>query len=76
MSVENLASRQMAIYLIGAAVMRQLQDAPRDPDTCREISAVGRWVEFWLTGEELQAVTDGTGLLFGDALEEALRCLP
>ena len=72
MSTKRLTPKEKARYLIGVAVMRQIEEAPRDPDTVVEIDAVGRWIEHWLTPDELAAVMEATGLIFDDDLAEEL----
>lgn len=46
MSLKRLTDDERAIYLLGAAAIRQLHHAPRDPDTQREIEIFSRWVEY------------------------------
>jgi len=41
--------------------MRQLEHAPRDPETVREIEAVARWITHWLMPEESHHVMCHTG---------------
>jgi hypothetical protein len=72
MSTKRLTPKEKARYLIGVAVMRQIEEAPRDPDTVAEIDAVGRWLEHWLTPDELAAVMEATGLIFDDDLADEL----
>jgi hypothetical protein len=64
--------RKKARYLIGLAVTRQIEYAPRDPDTVAEIAAVCRWIEHWLTPDELIAVMEETGLIFDHDLADEL----
>jgi hypothetical protein len=45
----------------GQAVLRQLEEAPGDPDAVREIAAVSHWIEHWLTTEEYVHVMTHTG---------------
>ncbi|MGA3310363.1 MAG: hypothetical protein ABSD08_17395 [Xanthobacteraceae bacterium] len=66
MSIKRLNIDERARYLIGVAVMRQILEAPRDPATVAEIDTVCRWIEHWLTAEELGAVSLGTGMIFDD----------
>jgi hypothetical protein len=76
MSIKRLTAEEKALYLIGKAVWRQFREAPRDPDTTREVVAVGNWIEHWLTAEELDAVTAGTGMIFDEDLADELRGPP
>jgi hypothetical protein len=39
MSVKRLTGEERAAYLMGLAVQRQLEHAPRDPDPRKEIDA-------------------------------------
>jgi hypothetical protein len=64
MSTKRFNTEQKAHYLIGVAVMRQFANAPLDPETRREISAVLRWIEHWLSPEELRSVSAVTGVTF------------
>ncbi len=73
MSIKRLNIDERARYLIGVAVMRQILEAPRDPATQQEISAIMLWIEHWLTTEELEAVSIGTGIVFDELLDDALR---
>ncbi len=41
MSIKRLSAEEKALYLIGKAVWNQFREVPRDPDTTREIVAVG-----------------------------------
>ena len=68
MSLKRLTPDERATYLLGLAVRRQLEEAPRDPDpdTVREIAAVCRWLEHWLNEWELLLIAQGTGPRFGD----------
>jgi hypothetical protein len=68
MSLKRLTPEERATYLLGLAVRRQLEEAPRnpDPDTVREIAAVCRWLEHWLNEWELLLIAQGTGPCFGD----------
>ena len=59
---------ERAAYYIGLAVLRQLEHAPRDPDTDREIDAVSRWIEHWLTPDEYVHVVTTTGYDFAEEL--------
>jgi len=70
MSTRRLNASELATYLIGEAVMRQLRHAPRDPDTRREIDAVGRWVFHWLTREEYGHVVCNTFYILDPAEAE------
>jgi hypothetical protein len=67
---------ERAAYYIGLAVLRQLEHAPRDPDTQREIDAVARWMEHWLTGDEYVHVAVTTGYDFGELLTRDLPPVP
>jgi hypothetical protein len=74
MSLKRLTGDELAVYYIGQAIMRQLERAPRDPETVREIEAVGRWITHWLTPDEYHHVMTNTGWIFdpeeADAEEE------
>ena len=72
MSLKRLTADERAIYLLGEAVIRQLRGAPRDPATQREIEMFSRWVEHWLTADELFHVVTNTGFLFGEYEHEML----
>jgi hypothetical protein len=49
MSLSRMNQKERARYFIGQAILRQLDQSPRDPDTIREIAAASRWIEHWLT---------------------------
>ena len=66
MSLKHLTPDERATYLLGLAVRRQLDEAPRDPDTVREIDAVSRWIDHWLNDWELLLIEQQTGHYFGD----------
>jgi hypothetical protein len=72
MSLKHLTPDERATYLLGLAVRRELEEAPRDPDpeTVREIAAVCRWLEHWLNERELLLIAQGTGPCFGDEGDE------
>lgn len=70
MSLSRMNQKERAAYYIGLAVLRQLKHAPRDPDTVREIEAVSRWMEHWLTGEEYIHVATATGYDFAGYFAE------
>jgi hypothetical protein len=72
LSLRHLTPDERATYLLGLAVRRQLEEAPRDPDpdTVREIAAVCRWLEHWLNEWELLLIAQGTGHYFGDEGDE------
>ncbi|MGO9237962.1 MAG: hypothetical protein ACLP4V_29185 [Methylocella sp.] len=48
--------------------MRRIEKSERDPATIADIRALRDWIEAWLPDDELDAVTFGAGLIFGDAL--------
>jgi hypothetical protein len=73
MSIKRLNDEERAAYLIGYAVMRQFEEAPPDPDTISEINAVLRWLEHWLTHEELDHVSLMTGCVFDEDLIDLLE---
>jgi hypothetical protein len=73
MSIKRLNDEERAAYLIGHAVMRQFEEAPPDPDTISEINAVLRWLEHWLTHEELDHVSLMTGFVFDQELIDLLE---
>jgi hypothetical protein len=66
MSLKRLTPDEWATYLLGLAVRRQFEEAPRDPDIVREIAAVARWMEHWLTWGELMIIEQETGFHAGD----------
>ncbi len=66
LSLKSLTPDERATYLLGLAVRRQLDQAPRDPDTVREIDAVSRWIDHWLSEGELLLIEQETGHYFGD----------
>ena len=68
MSLSRMNQEERAAYYIGLAVLRQLEQAPRDPDTAREIDAVSRWIEHWLTADEYAHVVEMTGYDFAEEL--------
>ena len=72
MGLKHLTPDERATYLLGLAVRRELEEAPRDPDpeTVREIAAVCRWLEHWLNEWELLLIAQGTGHYFGDEGDE------
>lgn len=72
MSWKRMNVDEKSRYLIGLAVMRQIEHAPRDPETMREIAAVMRWVAHWLTPDELHYATIHTGVIFDDEIAEEL----
>ncbi len=76
MSIKRLTAEEKARYLIGVAVVRQFREAPPDPETVKEVAAVSRWIEHWLTREELADVMIGTGLIFDEELADQLRGSP
>ncbi|RTL85745.1 MAG: hypothetical protein EKK29_11220 [Hyphomicrobiales bacterium] len=84
MSLKSLTPDERATYLLGLAVRRQLDEAPRDPDTVREIDAVSRWIDHWLGEEELLLIEQETGHYFGDEGDNGpvfvenrpIRCAP
>jgi hypothetical protein len=73
MSIKRLTIDERARYLIGEAVMRRIQKSERDPAAMSDIRALCNWIETWLTADELDAVTRGTGLIFDDELAKALQ---
>ena len=48
--------------------MRRIEKSERDPATIADIRALRDWIEAGLPDDELDAVTFGAGLIFGDAL--------
>jgi hypothetical protein len=72
LSLKHLTPDERATYLLGLAVRRELEEAPRDPDpeTVREIAAVCRWLEHWLNEWELLLIAQGTGHYFGGEGDE------
>lgn len=70
MSIKRLNAEERAVYLIGLAIMRQIRDETRDPDTIKELNVVYRWLEHWLTDDELCHITKMTGILFDHDLDE------
>jgi hypothetical protein len=64
MSLKRMNADERASYFLGQAVLRQLEHAPRDPDTIREIDAISRWIEHWLTDDEYHHVLTTTGYSF------------
>jgi len=73
MSTKRLNIEERARYLIGEAVMRRIQKSERDPATIADIRALCNWIEAWLTDDELDAVTFGTGLIFDDDFFKELQ---
>ena len=73
MSIKRLNDEERAAYLIGYAVMRQFEEAPPDPDTISEINAVLRWLEHWLTHEQLDHVSLMTDFVFDEDLIDLLE---
>lgn len=67
---------ERAAYYIGLAVLRQLEHAPRDPEMVREIEAISRWIEHWLSDEEPTHVIDGTGHDFAEVFTRDLPPVP
>ncbi|MEI9803527.1 MAG: hypothetical protein WDN48_02390 [Pseudolabrys sp.] len=64
MSLARMNQDERASYFIGQAVLRQLEKAPRDPETLREIEAIARWITHWLTDDEYAHVVMMTGIIF------------
>ncbi|MFZ0496118.1 MAG: hypothetical protein WBE80_17190 [Methylocella sp.] len=75
MSIKRLNADEKATYLIGIAVRRQLDEAPRDPETLKEIRAVYRWLEHWLTPGEVSDTIIATGHLIDPDFAEELLAL-
>jgi len=73
MSIEHLEPKEEARYLIGEAIMRRILKSERSPDVVAEILIALRWIEAWLTPEELHTVITGTGMLFDDELADELQ---
>ena len=73
MSTKQLTRREQATFLLGKAVMRQLEEAPRDPATVRELEALANWVAHWLTAEERDTVMVETGYFVPDIDEPTLE---
>jgi hypothetical protein len=69
MSLARMNAAERASYFIGQAVLRQLERAPGDPDAVRELAAVSRWMEHWLTTDEYVHVMMHTG--FSNYLADA-----
>lgn len=76
MSVSRMNKEERAAYYIGLAILRQLEHAPRDPDTIREIDAVSRWIEHWLSNDEYMHVMVTTGHDFAEVLTRDLPPIP
>ena len=72
MSIKRLNSEEKARYLIGIAIVRQFREAPRDPDTVKDMAVVSRWIEHWLTSDELADVMSGSGIIFDAELADKL----
>jgi hypothetical protein len=70
MSIKRLNADEKAIYLIGLAVRRQLEQATPDPETLKEIRAVFLWREHWLTPDEVVDITVSTGHLINQELAD------
>jgi hypothetical protein len=68
MSLSRMNAEEKAAYFIGLAVVRQLEHAPRDPETEREINAISRWIEHWLTADEYAHVVQVTAYDFAEQL--------
>ena len=73
MSIKRLNIEKRARYLIGEAVMRRIEKSERDPASIADIRALRNWIEAWLTDDELDAVSFGTGQIFDDALFKELQ---
>jgi hypothetical protein len=73
MSIDRMNVEEKARYLIGEAIMRRILKSERSPDAQAEIEIAMRWIETWLHPDELDAVTDGTGIIFDDDLAKELR---
>lgn len=76
MSIKRLTAEEKARYLIGVAVERQFREAPPDPETVKEVAAVSRWIEHWLTRDQLADVMVGTGFIFDEELADELLGAP
>ena len=76
MSIKRLNASERVTYLFGLAVRRQIEQAPQDPDTRREVDAVFRWAEHWLSSEELFFIAEETGHLIGDTVLDGLQLPP
>lgn len=72
MSIKRLTREEKAHYLIGLAVARQLEHAPRDPETRKEIVAVCNWIEHWLTPDERLAIMEATGWILEEDIGDDL----
>ena len=72
MSIKRLTDDEMATYLIGLAVRRQLDEAPHDPATVKEIEAVFRWLEHWLPPDEVHCVSLLTGYLINGDFDDGV----
>jgi hypothetical protein len=70
MSLSRLTADERATYLLGLAARRQLERAPRDPDTQTEIAALLLWIKHWLTPDEVWHITEVTGFLLGEEMFE------
>jgi len=68
-----MSIEERARYFIGEAIMRRITKSERDPATISDIRDVCNWIETWLTPDELDAVTDGTGLIFDEELARKLQ---
>ena len=72
-SIKGLNAKEKAAYLLGLAVIRQLESEAPDPDAGGWLNAVMRWAELWLTDDELAIISQETGLIFDEELAEILN---
>jgi len=72
-SIKGLNAKEKAAYLLGLAVIRQLESEAPDPDAGGWLNAVMRWAELWLTDDELAIISQETGLIFDEELAEILK---
>jgi hypothetical protein len=63
MSTKRLTDDELASFLIGQAIRKQLDDAPHDPKTLKEIEAVFGWLQKWIKPDDLHSVSLLTGYL-------------
>jgi hypothetical protein len=66
MSVKRLTADEYATYLIGLAIRRTLDSAPRDPEMRQEIDIVCRWIDAALTLDEYRHASRHTGWDFSN----------
>jgi hypothetical protein len=69
MSIKRLTDNEWATYQIGAAILRHLDEGPRDRATVEHIEAVFGWLEHWMTDRDIDVISLITGYLINGPFE-------